>query len=72
MGRQAVVDFYRYLDEHEDARKEALSLQERFRDPERVLDEFFALARRCGFIFSECDFFEAKLSEASENSGTLP
>ncbi len=71
MSRKAVVEFYRHLDQNEEARREALSLQERFSDPERVLDEFFALAERCGFHFTEVEFFEAKLAESEENAGTL-
>ena len=58
MSQEAVVLFYRELEQNPELRTSALGLQSKYSDQDEVIDAFIELGKVNGFIFSRQELVE--------------
>ncbi len=69
MSMENVKRFYELLDADMTLRQEALSLQSRFSDQQKVMDEFIAIAERAGLPFTRSELSGYIFHHGTEVSG---
>ncbi len=70
MSVENVKRFYAELKRDADLEKEALALQTKYADQEKVIEAFLLLARERGFLFAEQDLVAYLYEHGEEVSGS--